>query len=83
MTPVETYSTECDRKTYQPSGHAQVFLDDMRQAICHTDQCQYQMNMCSHARLSTELLKAMLDTYAVFLEKHNQKEAAELLRSEI
>lgn len=83
MSEVETISAECDTKTYAPTSHAQVFLEDMTVAICHADNCQYQMNICTHKRLATELLKAMLDTYVAFLDKNGQSDAAELLRREI
>lgn len=79
----EVYSYEVDHKHYEPSSHATVFIEDMVQAMCHKDSCEYKMDICFHRRLAHELLKAMLDSYADFLDKHEQAQAAQLLRSEM
>ena len=79
----EVYSYGIEQKAYEPSSHAAVFIEDMVQAMCHKDSCEYKMDVCFHNRLAHELLKAMLDSYANFLDKHEQPEAAQLLRSEM
>lgn len=68
---------------YEPSNESLVFLEDMTTAICHTDNCEYKMSACGHARLSAELLKAMLDHYASVLDKKGYAESAAFLRSEM
>lgn len=79
----EIFTSDCDTKIYAPSTHARVFLEDMTLAICHTDKCDYRSDVCSHKRLSAELLKAMIDTYAALLEKNGYPEAGEILRAEM
>jgi hypothetical protein len=79
----EVYSYGIEQKVYEPSGHALIFIEDMMQAMCHKDSCEYKMDTCFHSRLAHELLKAMLDSYSDFLDKHDQPEAAKLLRSEM
>lgn len=79
----QIYSYGIEQRAYEPSSHAKVFIEDMVQAMCHKDQCEYKMDVCLHRRLAHELLKAMLDSYANFMDKHDQPEAAQLLRSEM
>lgn len=74
---------ECVYRKYTPTPSAQVFLEDMNVAICHSDKCEYKNDACNHGRLSVELLKAMLDYYASIMDKNGNDAAANLLRSEL
>lgn len=83
MTESQLQGGECVYKQHIPSPSARVFLEDMAAAICHSDNCEYRNDPCSHKRLALELLKAMLDYYSGVMDKKGYDDAANLLRSEL
>jgi hypothetical protein len=68
---------------YEIKDATHLLIDEITEGICHSCNCEFKMDLCSHTKLSKELLQLTINHYALFLEKNNEVTAAQLLRSQM